>query len=97
MPGEKWVARQTDDRFWLEASFLTLWGAKRSLRRADFARSIHDFNGLRSYIKFWSSEVYAVARIHPKTIMISRIKVTVSYYDGKGKRFRELGSLKTAE
>ena len=100
MSGEKWIARQTNDNFWLEASFLTLWGAERSLRKARFVRSLHDFNGFRSYLKFWSSEVYAVARIRPKTSRTGRVKVTVSYYDGRGNRFRKLGSpddlLKTA-
>ena len=72
MPGEKWIARHTNDNFWLEASFLTLWGAERSLRRARFVRSLHDFNGFRSYLKFWSSEVYAVARIRPKTSRTGR-------------------------
>jgi hypothetical protein len=90
MLGEKWVARQTNDNFWLEASFLTLWGAGRELRRADFACSFHDFNGFRSYLKFWPSEVYAVARIHPKTSRTGRVKVTISYYDGRGNRFREV-------
>ena len=55
MPSEKWIARHTNDNFWLEASFLTLWGAERSLQRARFVRSLHDFNGFRSYLKFWSS------------------------------------------
>src|SRR5215208_3578157 len=91
MPGEKWIARQTNNNFWLEASFLTLWGAEGSLRRASFVRSFHDFNGFRSYLKFWSGEVYAVARIHSKTSRTGRVKVTVSYYDSKGNRFRRLG------
>ena len=91
MPGEKWMARQSNNNFWLEASFLTLRGSERSLRRAGFARSFHDFNGFRSHLKFWSNEVYAVARIHPKTSRIGRVRVTISYYDGKGHRFRELG------
>jgi hypothetical protein len=95
MPGEKWIARQKDDRFWLEANFLTLRGAERSLRRAGFVRNHYDLNNFRSYFKFWFSEVYAVARIRPKTSRTSRIKVTISYYNGRGERFRELGSFKT--
>jgi len=91
-PVEKWIARQTHNNFWLEASFLTLWGSERSLRRAGFARSFHDFNGFRSYLKFWSNEVCAVARIHPKTSRTGHVRVTISYYDGKGHRFRELGN-----
>ena len=89
---EKWIARQTNNNFWLEASFLTLWGSERSLRRAGFERSFHDFNSFRSYLKFWSNEVCAIARIHPKTSRTGRVRVTVSYYDGKGRRFRELGN-----
>ena len=90
MPGGKWRARQTDYKFWLEASFLTLWGAEHSLRRAGFVRSLHDFNGFRSYLRFWSGEVHAVARIYPKTRRTGRVKITVSYYDSRGKRFRKL-------
>src|SRR3954454_23045040 len=89
---EKWIARQTNNNFWLEASFLTLRGSERSLRRAGFERSFHDFNGFRSYLKFWSNEVCAVARIHPKTSRTGRVRITISYYDGKGHRFRELGN-----
>ena len=92
MPGEKWIVRQTHNNFWLEASFLTLRGSERSLRRAGFERSFHDFNGFRSYLKFWSNEVCAVARIHPKTSRTGHVRVTISYYDGKGHRFRELGN-----
>ena len=92
MPSEKWIAQQTNNNFWLEASFLTLRGSERSLRRAGFARSFHDFNGFRSYLKFWSNEICAVARIHPKTSRTGRVRVTISYYDGKGHRFRELGN-----
>src|SRR5215217_3232956 len=91
MPGGKWIARQTNNNFWLEASFLTLWGAERSLRRACFVRSLHDFNSFRSYLKFWSGEIYAVARIHQKTSRTGRVKVTISYYDSRGHRFRGLG------
>ena len=90
MLGDKWNTRQTDDSFWLEASFLTLWGAERSLRRAGFVRSMHKFNGRRSHLKFWSDEVYAVARIYQKTGKSRRVKVTVSYYDGRGNKFRKL-------
>jgi hypothetical protein len=90
MPGERWSARQTDDNFWLEAGYLTLWGAEYSLRKAGFVRSLHDFNGFRSYLRFWPGEVYAVARIYPKSPRTGRVKVTVSYYDGRGKRFRKL-------
>ena len=92
MLGDKWIVRQTHNNFWLEASFLTLRGSERSLRRADFERSFHDFDGFRSYLKFWSNEVCAVARIHPKTSRTGRVRVTISYYDGKGHRFRELGN-----
>src|SRR5215213_2853537 len=92
MPSEKWIAQQTTDNFWLEASFLTLWGAERSLRRACFVRSLHDFNSFRFYLKFWSSEIYAVAHIHQKTSRTGRVKVTISYYDSRGHRFRGLGN-----
>jgi len=57
MPGEKWIAQQTHNNFWLEASFLTLWGSERSLRRAGFARSFHDFNNFTNpggkYVTLW--------------------------------------------
>src|SRR3954466_1961619 len=91
-PVEKWIVQQTHNNFWLEASFLTSRGSERSLRRAGFARSFHDFNGFRSYLKFWSNEVCAVARIHPKTSRTGHVRVTISYYDGKGHRPREVGN-----
>ena len=84
-----WAIKQNDRNFWLEASFLTRWGGQQVLREAHFVRSPHDFNGLKSYIRFWPDGIYAVARIHPR-MSASRVKVTISYYDNRGKKFREL-------
>ena len=46
--------------------------------------------GIRSYLKFWPGEIYAVARIYPRTRKTGLIKISVSYYDGRGNKFRKL-------
>ena len=79
MPGEKWIARHTNDNFWLEASFLTGWGVDRELRKSSFVRSPEALNGLKSYVRFWPDGIHAIARIHPRE-GVGRVKVIVSYY-----------------
>ena len=82
-----WAIKEEERKFWLEASFLTGWGVDRELQRSRFVRSPEALYGFKSYIRYWPDGIYAVARIHPRE-GVSRVKVTISYYNDKGRRFR---------
>jgi hypothetical protein len=85
----EWVNKEDDRGFFLEGVFLTRWGVERELRRSDFVRSAGDIRGLNSYIRYWPEGIHAVARVHPRA-GTSRVKVTISHYNNKGRKFRRL-------
>lgn len=90
----EWITKEDDRNFWIEARFLTNWGAQRELRKSsfvhsDFIRSPDVISGSKHYIRYWPDGIHAVARIHPK-MDTGRVKVTVSYYNNKGQKFRKL-------
>jgi len=82
-----WAIKEEERKFWLEANFLTGWGVDRELQRSRFVRSPEAIYGFNSYMRYWPDGIYAVARIHPRE-GVSRVKVTISYYNNKGRRFR---------
>ena len=82
-----WATKEEERKFWLEANFLTGWGVDRELQRSRFVRSPEALYGFKSYMRYWPDGIYAVARIHPREGM-RRVKVTISYYNNKGRRFR---------
>src|SRR3954447_10777765 len=84
----EWIIKEGDRNFRLEASFLTGWGVDRELRRSNFVRSPEALNGFKSYIRYWSDGIYAIARIHPRE-GTRRVKVIISYYNNKGRKFRK--------
>jgi hypothetical protein len=84
----EWIIKDEDRNFRLEASFLTGWGIDRELRRSRFVRSPEALNGLKSYVRYWLDGIHAIARIHPRE-GVGRVKVIVSYYNNKGKKFRK--------
>ena len=85
----EWAAKEDDRGFWIEGTFLTGWGINRELRRSSFVRSPQELNGCKSYLRYWPDGVHAVARVHPR-VGTSRVKVTISYYNNKGRKFRKL-------
>jgi hypothetical protein len=84
----RWIITENDRGFCLEARSLTHLGVQRELQRSNFVRIPNDPNNLKSYIRYWPNGIQAIARIHPRR-GISRVKVTISYYDNKGKKFRK--------
>jgi hypothetical protein len=85
----KWLIKEDDRSFWLEARFLTSSGIQRELQKLNFVRIPADPNNLKSYIRYWPGGVHAIARIYPR-IGMRQVKVTISYYDNKGRKHRKL-------
>jgi hypothetical protein len=85
----KWLAKENNRSFWLEANFLTRLGVQRELQQLHFVRIPHDPNNLKSYIRYWPGGVHAIARIYPR-IGMRRVRVTITYYDNKGRKHRKL-------
>ena len=85
----KWRAREDDRGFWIEAASLTRLGVQRELKKMGFVRIFPNLNGLASYIRYWPGGVYTIARIH-LGIHGRRVKVIVSYYNEKGRKYRKL-------
>lgn len=85
----KWIAKEDYRNFCLEAQFLTHWGVWRELRKSGFVRSPSDSYGLKTFVRYWPDGLYAVARVHPG-IGVGSIKVTITYYDNKGRKYRNL-------
>jgi hypothetical protein len=80
--------KEEDQYFRLEASFLTGWGVDRELRRSSFVRSPEALSGFKSYVRYWPDGIHAIARVHPREGM-SRFKVTMTYYNNKGRKFHK--------
>ena len=85
----EWFTKADDRGFWIEGTFLTGWGVNRALRRCSFVRSPQELNGFKSYLRYWPDGIHAVARVHPR-VGKARVKVTISYYNNKGRKFRKL-------
>src|SRR4051794_3993455 len=83
-----WIRREDDQRFCLEAKFLTHRGVRQELERSSFARNSDNTDGVNSYIQYWPNGYHAVAHIHPRA-NAGRVKVTITYHDSEGTKFRK--------
>jgi hypothetical protein len=84
----EWINKEDDRGFRLEAGFLTGWGVERELRRSNFVHCSTDTNNLKSYLRYWPDGIHAVARVYPR-MGAGRLKVAISYYNSRGKKFRK--------
>jgi len=82
-----WIKKEDDRGFRLEAKFLTNRGVERELQSASFERRCDDGDGFKSYIRNWPGGYHAIAHIYPRT-RAGRVKVSISYYDSEGTKFR---------
>src|SRR4051794_36789652 len=83
-----WIKKEDNQGFCLEAKFLTRRGVRRELERSSFARNSDNTDGANSYIRYWPDGYHAVAHIHPRA-RAGRVKVSVTYHDSEGKKFRK--------
>ena len=83
-----WIKREDDQGFCLEAKFLTRRGIRRELEKSSFIRNPDDSDGLKSYIRYWPDGYHTVAHIQPRA-NAGRVKVTITYHDSEGTKFRK--------
>jgi hypothetical protein len=83
-----WIAKEDGQGFCLEAKFLTHRGVRRELEKSSFMRNSDDSDDVNSYIRYWPDGYHAVAHIHPRA-NAGRVKVTITYHDSEGTKFRK--------
>ena len=83
-----WIKREDDQGFCLEAKFLTRRGVRRELEKSSFTCNPDDSDGIKSYIRYWPDGYHAIAHIHPRA-SAGRVKVTITYHDSEGTKFRK--------
>ena len=84
----EWIKREDDRGFCLEAKFLTHRGVRRELERSSFIRNPDDIDGAKSYTRYWPDGYHAIAHIPPRA-SAGRVKVTITYHDSEGTKFRK--------